>query len=1082
MLSLNRQGQTSSAIAIATILIFATAGQYAFADNVQNDVAANPGSNSIIVGGSTTVGYRINANNGDGQTGCNAADSTPATVTINVPAGVVRSPTSLTFTACGATQSVIFSSSTAGDYPITVSVSDSGVGTYNTSPATFTLHVLAPSNTAPTLNLPSNISAEATGASGAPVSYSATATDAEDNPDPTPSCTPVSGSTFPIGQTTVNCTVVDSGGLSASGSFTVTVQDTTQPQVTVPADMILEATSAAGATATFVSSATDAVDGVLIPSCSPSSGSSFPLGETVVTCSATDAHENTSTKSFKVTVQDTTSPVVTVPTSQTVEATGPSGTIVTYSGQSATDSVDGILAVSCLPLSGSTFSLGSTSVNCTATDSHGNTGSNSFSVIVQDTSAPVVAVPADQTVEASGPSGAVVSFSSPSASDVVDGSIQASCTYSSGATFPIGSTVVSCTATDSHGNTGTNSFTINVVDTTAPTIDISDGIGTPVSELALPGHIVVEATGPDGTQATFIVHGNDAVDGATSVSCSYASGTTFPLGSTTVSCTSTDSHNNTATATFVIDVVDTTPPAITVPSNITEEATGPAGANVSFSASASDIVDGTVAVVCTPSSGSTFPLTTTLVTCDATDAHHNQASATFNVTVRDTTAPIVTVPNGLSFEATGPSGASVTFSTSSFDIVDLAADAVVCDQVSGATLPLGTTNVSCSATDAHGNTGSATFAVTVQDTTAPAITVPSDLSSEATSSSGAVVTYSGQAANDIVDGSIPVICAPSSGSTFPLGTSVVSCSATDAHGNTGTSSFNVTVQDTTAPVVSVPSNMIAEATSSSGAVVTYNGQSASDIVDGSVPVNCSPSTGSTFSIGSTTLTCSATDAHHNTGSAAFTITVRDTTAPTIASHGNMALFTTSSSGTVVTYIAPTATDIVDGAVIVNCSPTSGSTFALGTTTVTCSAADAHGNTATSTFRVTVTKWSGILQPINADGSSIFKLKSTVPVKLQLFQNDGVTPDSTATVTISIVKYSGNVEGTYAEATSTSAATTGNLFRYDTTSNQYIFNWGTNGLSTGTWLLKVNVNGNDIITNTKPTNPTPTGYTIEVSLR
>jgi hypothetical protein len=309
----------------------------------------------------------------------------------------------------------------------------------------------------------------------------------------------------------------------------------------------------------------------------------------------------------------------------------------------------------------------------------------------------------------------------------------------------------------------------------------------------------------------------------------------------------------------------------------------------------------------------------------------------------------------------------------------------------------------------------------------------------------------------------------------------------DAHGNTGTGSFTVTVQDTTAPTVTVPSNLIAEATSSSGAAVSFAGQvpsSASDIVDGSVAVSCSPGSGSTFPIGSTTVTCSATDAHQNTGSGTFTLTVRDTTAPTIASHANMAVFTTTSSspGTTVTYTAPTAADIVDGSVAVSCSPASGSTFTLGTTTVTCSATDAHGNTATSTFSVTATKWSGILQPVNADGSSVFKLKSTVPVKLQLFQNDGLTPDATATVKISIIKYSGNVEGTYAEALSTSAATTGNLFRYDATSNQYIFNWGTNGLSTGTWLLKVTVNGNDVIMSTKPTNPNPTGYTVEVSLR
>ncbi|MGH7703947.1 MAG: hypothetical protein ACREMO_12700, partial [Gemmatimonadales bacterium] len=118
-------------------------------DNVQNDVAANPGSDTFTVGGSTTVSYRIVATGGDGQTGCNASDGSAATVTINTPLNVTATPSSRTFTLCqsGPTsnaQSVVFTASAAGDYPITVSVSDSGTGTYNTGPAAFTLHVLAP--------------------------------------------------------------------------------------------------------------------------------------------------------------------------------------------------------------------------------------------------------------------------------------------------------------------------------------------------------------------------------------------------------------------------------------------------------------------------------------------------------------------------------------------------------------------------------------------------------------------------------------------------------------------------------------------------------------------------------------------------------------------------------------------------------------------------------------------------------------------------------------------------------------------------------------------------------------------------
>jgi hypothetical protein len=129
-----------------TALAALSAVAVALADNVQNDVSAVVGNDTITAGGSTTINYRITANNGDGQTGCNAADGSSAKVTINAPAGVTASPSSLTFTACGITnsQAVVFSSSTPGDYPITVSVSDSGAGTYNTNPANFTLHVNAP--------------------------------------------------------------------------------------------------------------------------------------------------------------------------------------------------------------------------------------------------------------------------------------------------------------------------------------------------------------------------------------------------------------------------------------------------------------------------------------------------------------------------------------------------------------------------------------------------------------------------------------------------------------------------------------------------------------------------------------------------------------------------------------------------------------------------------------------------------------------------------------------------------------------------------------------------------------------------
>jgi hypothetical protein len=133
------------AMALAMALVLMWAGT-ALADNVQNDVVVG-GNDTITAGGSTTINYRITANNGDGQAGCNAADASPATVTINAPAGVTATPSTRTFTSCGTNESVVFSSSAVGDHEITVSVSDAGTGTYNTNPAKFTLHVLAAADT-----------------------------------------------------------------------------------------------------------------------------------------------------------------------------------------------------------------------------------------------------------------------------------------------------------------------------------------------------------------------------------------------------------------------------------------------------------------------------------------------------------------------------------------------------------------------------------------------------------------------------------------------------------------------------------------------------------------------------------------------------------------------------------------------------------------------------------------------------------------------------------------------------------------------------------------------------------------------
>jgi hypothetical protein len=114
------------------------------------------------------------------------------------------------------------------------------------------------------------------------------------------------------------------------------------------------------------------------------------------------------------------------------------------------------------------------------------------------------------------------------------------------------------------------------------------------------------------------------------VVCSPASGSFFPVGTTTITCTASAGP----TCSFTVTVVDTQPPSITCPANVTVVGSG-SGAVVTFPPpTASDNCPG-VTTACTPPSGSTVPVGTTTVTCTATDATGNTATCSFTITVFD---------------------------------------------------------------------------------------------------------------------------------------------------------------------------------------------------------------------------------------------------------------------------------------------------------------------------------------------------------------------------------------------------------------------------------------------------------------
>jgi large repetitive protein len=644
---------------------------------------------------------------------------------------------------------------------------------------------------------------------------------------------------------------------------------------TVTAQASFTAGAAASGSSTF--SLTVTASGTNVNNASIARTATLNASVNVVNCAPTPA-------------PDTTAPTLTLPTAPVLaEATGPTGAAVAYT-VSASDTNPTSPAVACTTgeapgtpvVSGTTFRIGITTVSCSTKDAANNSASGSFTVVVRDTTDPVLTdVPSPEPVEATSAAGAAVSFTKPNATDAV-GAGPVSCAtgagpVTSGATFPLGTTAVTCSAKDAANNEGTASFNVVVRDTTGPVIgNITDA------------DLVGEATSAAGAQVNYTPPtATDAVTGAADVTCTPPSGSVFALGESTITCTATDGTNQTSKP-FTMVVRDTQAPVIIVPDDMTPEATGPTGATVTYAPTANDAVDGPRPVSCNPESGTEFAVdAATPVTCSVSDTRGHAASKSFNVTVKDRTAPELSgLVDKAGVEAASANGAPVQFSVSAADLVD-GQVTVACTTgaapgtpvVSGATFPLGTTTVTCAAKDAHNNSTSGQFTVNVVDTTAPALsTVSNQTGIEATSAAGAVISYTKPTATDAV-GAGPVTCTPASGATFRLGTTTVNCSAQDAAGNEGTTSFTVQVLDTTAPALTVPASQEIPATSPDGAVATFAG-TATDTVDGSVPVKCQSATGltsnSTFPIGTTTVKCTTSDTAGNVAEGSFSINVQRT--------------------------------------------------------------------------------------------------------------------------------------------------------------------------------------------------------------
>ena len=238
------------------------------------------------------------------------------------------------------------------------------------------------------------------------------------------------------------------------------------------------------------------------------------------------------------------------------------------------------------------------------------------------------------------------------------------------------------------------------------------------------------STDPDGdTPLTF-----EWKEGATSLGTGQTLGHTFALGSHTVTLIVTDPSGDSSQDTVIVNVVDTAAPQVTAPTDITVN-TGPGATSCSVNvanvgtATAADSCQGSLTATGTRSDNlaltDPYPVGTTTITWTATDAAGNPGSDTQTVTVIDNTAPTatapadITVPNdpGSCSANVNPGTATGSDNCGVQTIVGTRSD----NQPLNAAYPVGTTTITWTVTDIHGNTATDTQTVTVQDTQAPSL-------------------------------------------------------------------------------------------------------------------------------------------------------------------------------------------------------------------------------------------------------------------------------------------------------------------------------------------------------------------------
>ena len=644
---------------------------------------------------------------------------------------------------------------------------------------------------------------------------------------------------FPLGSSAVVWTAVDNAGNSVFATQHVNVVDTTSPSISSLSDIIAEAVVPLNNIIELQSpEAHDIIGAVSITNNAPEF---FPIGETIVTWIATDESENTVSIEHKVTIIDTISPTLIVPEDIIVEATSSNQNEVQLGESVATDNGEIISITNNAP---EFFALGDTTVIWTVSDYSGNISTGNQLVTVTDTTTPEISQLEDIIAEATSVNENIVNLDEPSTFDIQEVIIYKNAPD----VFPIGDTLVTWIITDETGNHSVATQIVTIVDTTVPT-------------LTVPEDLTVEAVSLQETLVEIGQAGADDISGISSIVNNAPD--VFPLGSTIVTWSVTDNHHNTISAEQTITVVDTTTPTIVTPQNIVSEAVNPTLNFIHLGElDASDSVD---IESISNDKPIIFPFGDTTVIWTVTDTSGNISHAVQVVTIIDTTAPDVSPPSDIITEATDLSSNEVELGKAiAYDIMSV--ESIVNDAPEF--FPVGETIVTWTATDSSGNSSTATQTVTIIDSISPSITAPDSITTEARSADFNTVELGNTIYNDLVDIGSIVNDAPE---FFPVGETIVTWTATDSSGNSSTATQTVTIIDTTAPMLTVPENVVIAAFSLEKEVDVGTALT-TDLVDSMPTVtNNAPET---FPLGDTIVTWNVSDEFGNSVSYEQVISVQ----------------------------------------------------------------------------------------------------------------------------------------------------------------------------------------------------------------